>query len=76
MGHVKRHVMMNDNDYWWNQGTDDNRTAPTIMVKCECGVSLTLGKKDDHWTFHSDYCPLSNATTFYLVNKDKEIINE
>lgn len=26
--------------------------------KCECGTSITMGAKDDHPMFHSDWCPL------------------
>jgi hypothetical protein len=38
---------------WWNWSPPKLYSPPT----CECGVSKTLGK-DDHWQFHSDYCPI------------------
>jgi hypothetical protein len=40
-------------DEW---GYDDDG-APIREHKCECGVTITMGK-DDHPEYHSDYCPI------------------
>ena len=38
---------------YWGQGDE----PPDPPPKCTCGVTITMGK-DDHWHFHSDYCPV------------------
>jgi len=75
--HVRRSLLMNmaDDDAWdqfiLSYDEETQKKQALSDKKCTCGASITMGK-DDHHTFHSDYCPLSDSIVFGYVVGYKE----
>jgi len=65
---------MTSSDWDWGLpvGQANEAIPDSLKSKCTCGASKAMGK-DDHWSFHSDYCDLANQTTFYFTHGDKEV---
>lgn len=72
MGHVKRHLLMNSDADWGLTWPVEEEVPESLKKKCTCGASIAMGK-DDHWSYHSDYCDLSDQTSFYFTKGEKEI---
>ena len=64
---------MNADADWGIFGTFplEEEGSPVILTTCECGSSVTMGK-DDHWTYHSDYCPLHDQRTFENYKQNRK----
>ena len=57
---------------WLPQGQGNDHVPDSLKSKCTCGATKTMGK-DDHWSYHSDYCDLSNQTTFFLTYGERKV---
>lgn len=66
---------MSDDELAWGGIWVDSEWMSTAnkkpAIKCECGVTIALGK-DDNPMFHSDYCPIKEQNNLQEFLRGKE----